>query len=347
MPSVRVHKIASVTYRLGLDKRKLEMSESVPSVVGNVVVVRALREKRVYNDLELENGRMAKIELGDVVVGALGTRRALQGFVGEIPASLAVGDTLHILNRGGVIGRSTTDHKDFGRPFPVELLGTVTKGGQPVNIADDVIPTVECLNGVTIPPIVIFSGTGMNSGKTYACAQAIQQLTKRGYVIHGGKLNGIACRRDLIAMEDHGASRTLSFLDLGFPSTAGLDFPEIARVTRSAIVALADGAPDAIFLELGDGVIGDYGVLATVGQPELIPAVKAHVFCACDLLGAWGGHRFLEENGVAIDVFCGPVTDTAVGVDFITNTFGLPALNSRLEPQEFATTIESLLGKKR
>jgi hypothetical protein len=346
VPTIRAQKIASVAYRLGLNKRQVEITAAVRPEVGAVLAVRALGEKRVYNELELDNGRMAKITKGNVIVGALGRRRAPQGFVGEVPAAVAAGDTLHLLNMGGVIGSSRFIHRDLGPPAAVEVLGGVVRDGRPVNVRDDVIESVSSLAALAVPPVVMVSGTCMNSGKTYACGEIIQQLTRRGLNIHGGKLSGVACRRDTIAMEDSGALRTATFLDAGHPSTAGLGAAEMVAIARSVIAHLVPGAPDAIFLELGDGIIGDYGVMAVLEDAEIAAAVGVHVFCAGDLVGAWGGHRYLRDHGVPIHLFSGPVTDTPVGVEYIEGSLGVAAINARLDPEGLGEKVAELLGVK-
>ena len=61
---------------------------------GDVVVVRALTDSATYNQLELPTGRLAKINPGDVLVGVLGRRRALKGFVGDVPAERAARATV-------------------------------------------------------------------------------------------------------------------------------------------------------------------------------------------------------------------------------------------------------------
>ena len=103
---IRVHKIASVVYRAGFEK-EVEVTDQLEVKAGNSVVVRALREKRVYSDLELDTARMAKIFRGDVFIGDLGRRRALRGFCGELPSRLRVGDhvarrLVHRPGQGGV-----------------------------------------------------------------------------------------------------------------------------------------------------------------------------------------------------------------------------------------------------
>ncbi len=343
MAKIRVHKISSVVYRLGL-KRELEITDEMEPRSGNLVVVRALSEKRVYNELELENGRMSRLSRGDVIVGALGRRRALQGFVGEVPKSLRVGDTLQLLNLGGVVGRSRSFHKDLGQPLVVELLGMVVRDGRLANLSDAAMPVVETLAGRDIPPLVVVSGTCMNSGKTFACSQLIQELSKRGNAVHGGKLSGVGCRRDTISMEDHGALRTASFLDVGYPSTAGLEPKTMVEIARTVIAYLSDGDPDVIFLELGDGIIGDYGVLPMLEDGELAARRTLHIFCAGDLVGSWGGHRFLADRGIGIDVFSGPCTDSAVGVEYVEKAFGATAINARLNPERLGEEVARRLG---
>ena len=82
---------------------------------------------------------MAKINKGDVMAGTLGYRRALKGFVGTIPESIHVGDTIHVLNIGGVLGVCIGKNPDVGSPLEVEVLGSVLLDGKPANIAQNAL----------------------------------------------------------------------------------------------------------------------------------------------------------------------------------------------------------------
>ena len=203
---------------------------------------------------------------------------------------------------------------------------------------------VESLAGRDIPPVVMVSGSCMNSGKTFVCSQLIQDLSKQGKAVHGGKLSGVACRRDTVSMEDHGALRTSSFIDAGHSSTAGLPPEEMVSIARTVIAFLAEGDPDVIFLELGDGIIGDYGVLPMLEDPELAARRKLHIYCAGDLVSSWGGHRFLADRGVGIDLVSGPTTDSSVGVEYIEGTLGVTAINARLNPERLGEEVARRLG---
>ncbi len=91
--------------------------------------------------LELPTGRLAKINPGDVVIGVLGRRRALKGFVGDVPETVRAGDQLHLLNLGGVIGHCTGHHSSLGDAIKVEVIGVVCdEAGRALNIADVALP---------------------------------------------------------------------------------------------------------------------------------------------------------------------------------------------------------------
>ena len=86
---IDVDKIGSATSPLALAKTVALVSSSESTKAGDVVVVRALTDSATYNMLELPTGRLAKINPGDLLLGVLGRRRALKGFVGDVPAVAA------------------------------------------------------------------------------------------------------------------------------------------------------------------------------------------------------------------------------------------------------------------
>ena len=93
-------KIGSATSPLNLTKTVSVIDENNAPRAGDVVVVRALSESVTYGNLELPNGRLAKINRNDILLGVLGKRRALKGFVGDVPESVKTGDKLHLAEYG-------------------------------------------------------------------------------------------------------------------------------------------------------------------------------------------------------------------------------------------------------
>ncbi len=324
---VEADKIGSAVSPLGLQKTVAVVGERTEARAGDVVVVRTLTDSATYNMLELPSGRLAKINPGDVLVGVLGRRRALKGFVGDVPESVHANDRLHLLNMGGVIGRCTGHHSSLSEAISVEVIGLACdEQGRVLNIADAALPLRDELD-VTTAPLVIVAGTCMNSGKTYAATEIIKQATRAGLRVAAAKLSGVACLRDTLNMADHGAVATASFLDCGLPSTVGAG--DLAPVAKTIIARLNESAPDMIVIELGDGILGGYSVDSVFDDKELREATAAIIFCASDYVGAWGGIELFRRRGIGVDVIAGSVTDSQMGQDYIEGEFGVPAGNAR------------------
>ena len=323
---INADKIGSATSPLNLGRTNPIVLSVGIARAGDVVVVRALTDSATYNMLELPTGRLAKINPGDVLIGVLGRRRALKGFVGDVPGSVSAGDQLHLLNMGGVIGKCTGHHSSLSDAIQVEVIGLLSdEQGRLMNIADAAL-TPRTTLGETAP-LVIIAGTCMNSGKTYAATELIKQATRAGMRVAAAKLSGIACLRDTLNMADHGAIAIASFLDCGLPSTVGAT--NLASVAKTIIARLNESSPDLIIIELGDGLLGGYSVESVFADLELREATAGLVFCASDYVGAWGGIELLRRRGIEIDVIAGSVTDSQMGEDFIEKEFGVPAANAR------------------
>jgi len=175
-------------------------------------------------------------------------------------------------------------------------------------------------------PVVALAGTCMEAGKTAAACAVIARMRHRGLVIDAFKATGLSLRRDILAMEDAGARRSMIFTDLGVVSTTKINGPAL---TRSMLTELAGGAPDAIVFELGDGILGTYGVDAILECPDIRAALSGVILSANDPVAAWGGVKLLRERfGIEPCAVTGPATDNQVGVEIITTQLGAPAFNA-------------------
>jgi hypothetical protein len=335
---VQVDTFASVTARLGL-ANPVEITKECVADPGTVVVVRALAENPMYPDLERIDGTFAPVKTGQIIAGALGSRQALRGFVGYTPYKLAAGDSLHLLNLGGVIGRCIGGHKDLGDAVPVEVLGCVVKGKRVANIRDAALPGVSVLGRTK--PVILVMGSCMNVGKTAATTEIIRAFTKDGLRVGAGKVSGVACLRDTRKMELSGAVRAYSFVDCGWSST--VDAEDVGAIARSIVGQLCEENVDLIVMELGDGILGHYHVSSVLEDASIMGNVAAIVFCASDLVSAWGGKELLSRKGVEIDVVSGPATDNIAGTTYIENALGLPAANALTETGKLKEIVASKL----
>ena len=339
---VEADKIGSATSALKLAKTLAVISAADHPRAGDVIVVRALTDSATYNQLELPSGRLAKINPGDVIVGVLGSRRALKGFVGDVPASVRAGQQLHLLNMGGVIGHCTGHHSSLSDAIRVEVIGLVYDEDARVrNIADAALPLRERLDAATAP-LIIVAGACMNSGKTFAATELVRQATRAGMKVAAGKLSGVACLRDTLNMADHGAVATASFLDCGLPSTVGVE--DLAPVAKAVIARLNESAPDLIVIELGDGILGGYSVESIFDDAELRDATAAIIFCASDYVGAWGGIELFRRRGLQVDLIAGSVTDSQMGEDYVEREFGVPAGNAKRNGARLFNVVKSKLS---
>ncbi len=332
---VRVDKVASATVNLGLS-HDVEITRNCEARTGNVVIVRTITDNATYNTLELVTGRMAKINPGDIIAGVLGYRRALKGFIGDVPKTIAAGDRLHILNLGGLVGSCLGHHHSLNGAIEVEVIGMPVRNGKILNIGEAAIQPLDSLTVAS--PIIMVAGTCMNSGKTYAATEIIKHLARAGYRVAAAKLSGVACLRDTLNMQDHGAVKTLSFLDCGLPSTVNI--ADLAPIAKGVIYELCKVEPDCIVIEMGDGILGGYSVDTIFSDAELMEGVAALVFCAGDFVGAWGGRELLARRGVQIDVVSGAVTDSQMGADYVKSELGLEAANAVHKGEKLAEIIQ-------
>ena len=346
MRSVFVDKVASVAQHSNLS-HELRVSADIPCEEGVLIAVRVLNNKTRYNQLELTSGRMATVNQGDIVVGALGHRKALLGYSGHLPEALEVGSTIQILNIGGVLGMCDSANPDVGAPFDCEVLGTVLhfpylgeRIGVPARVGARELDINAGLDTRAVP-VIALAGTCMDSGKTAAACAIVSRLRHRGLKVAACKATGVSLRRDILAMEDAGAAHSMIFSDLGVVTTTSENGPAL---TRALLSSLAELRPDVIVIELGDGLLGAYGVEAILADKDIRNAFTAVILCANDPVAAWGGARILREHfDIEPAVVTGPATDNAVGIDQIKERLSLPAINALSNGVALGDSIADLL----
>ena len=346
MKSVVVDKIASVAQHNDL-AFELRLSADIPCEEGVLVAVRVLNNKSRYNQLELTSGRMATVNQGDIVVGALGHRKALRGYSGHLPKELAPGDTIQLLNIGGVLGICDSANPDVGPPFDCKVLGTVLsfpylgeRIGVPARAGAAKLDDQGAIDTRGVP-VIALAGTCMDSGKTAAACAIVGRLRHLGFNVAACKATGVSLRRDVLAMEDAGASETMIFSDFGIVTTTAANGPAL---TRALLTELAKQQPDVIVLELGDGLLGAYGVEAILSDAAIRDALTVVVLCANDPVSAWGGAKILRTDfGIEPAVVTGPATDNDVGVQQIDERLSLPAINALSSGVALGDRIAELL----
>ena len=348
MRTVVVDKIGSIAQACGLGHELRVATTDIPCDEGVVLVVEILTNKSTYNTLELTSGRMAKVARGDVIVGALGHRRALFGYSGHIPARVEAGDVLQVLNIGGVLGVCDSVNPDRGQPFDCRVIGCVLQFpflgeriGVPARVGHRRLDLDAPLDTHGVP-VVALAGTCMEAGKTAAACSIVSRMRHRGLAVHAFKATGVSLRRDILAMEDSGARRSMIFTDLGIVTTTAASGPAL---TRTMLTEMTQGRPDVVVFELGDGLLGAYGVEAILAADDIRRSLSAVILSANDPVAAWGGVKLLREKfGIEPCAVTGPATDNAVGVGIIEEQMGVRALNAMSSGAALGDHIIESLG---
>ncbi len=342
---VRLDRIASSTRNAQLASEVIIGNEIVAQE-GYVLAVRILADKASYNTLEDLSGRMVSLRGGDVIAGVLGARRALRGYAGEVPRHVAAGDTIQVLNLGGILGRCTSENPDIGPPFDAEVLGAVLtfpalgdRVGRPAHIRDRAVPPADRLESRV--PVVYVAGTCMNAGKTVAATELVRGLARGGLKVAAAKLTGVSLMRDALSMQDAGALSALTFNDVGIATT----HPGVTVATAKGVFnRLAASKPDVIVAELGDGILGEYGVQDILADPELAAIGAAWVMAAPDPVACWGAVELMRRQfGLPVTVITGPATDNDVGRSYIRGSLGLPAHNARRDAAGLLAAVRESL----
>ena len=346
MKTVIADKIASVAQDKAL-KRELRVTADIPCEEGVLIAVEILNNKATYNKLELTSGRMAQVKRGDIIIGALGHRKALFGYSGHLPTTLVPGDEVQVLNIGGVLGLCDSVNANFGQPFNAKVLGAVLEFpilgeriGVPARAGAEKLPVDPQLNTHGGPGVAL-AGTCMDSGKTAAASASVSRLRHLGYTVDAFKAPGVSLRRDILAMEDAGARDTLVFTDFGVVTTTAKNGP---AVTRTMLNQLCANKPDVVVFELGDGILGAYGVDAILQDEAICDALSCLVLCANDPVGATGGVDLLKsEFNLQADMVTGPATDNEVGCNIIKDRLKVQAINAITNGVELGDAVAEIL----
>jgi len=341
--SCPVDKIASSTAHCDVAS-PVTLSSYVVAQHGYLVVVRALDEKDQYDEVECSDGVFRHIRKGDVLVGTLGGRQALKGYSGRVPRHISPGDTLNVLNLGGLIGECTASHPELGPALPVEVLGAVMVQRDDqwlhARIQENALEMVHQLDASV--PLVAVSGTAMDTGKTEAACRIVEGLAEMGLRVGAAKLTGASLMRDVRRMREHGATAVATFTDAGIACTVE---DAITPIAKGVIRHLnATETLDVIVAEMGDGFVGYYGVDDLLTDMELQSFIEAHVVAATDLAGAWAAEQtFRERYHTGITAITGPVTDNDVGRRYITQRLGVTALNALQQSTELVDEVVGAL----
>jgi hypothetical protein len=145
-----------------------------------------------HQTVESKNGRIRKIYSGDRLVFSFGNRYAPDYYEAIIPDKFK--KEVDMIARSGVVAKVVSKNNQRKDPTTVKVLGYVC------NADGRILNTVEhpliSPNLIEKKPrrskMIVFVGTSMNSGKSFAAAATVRALTQLGYNVRASKITGTA-----------------------------------------------------------------------------------------------------------------------------------------------------------
>ena len=320
----------SVTRIANLNEREYEVEPRSREDwrTGDYVLARVTR--RPDPDVRIENpvGRRVELMEGETVVGALGTRRATRGFVGDW-REVGEDGVMNVMTGGGVLGKVTSTSPYSPTPIEVEYEGHVATDGVERMRDHAVTDTGSSFD----TPVVLVLGTSMSAGKTMSGRVVTRVLVENGYDVAACKLTGAGTYGDVLSMEVAGADPIYDFVDAGLPTTVVSE--ETYRNAVEPVLGRLSEA-DVVVAEVGASPLEPYNGEAAVEMIE--KNVAFTLLCATDPYAVVG---IKDAFGHAPDLVAGIATNTTAGVELVEDIADCPALN--LQDETAKEPLEKML----
>ena len=298
---------------------------------------------RIGEHASLENvhGRIHTIHRGTKGIFVFGNRYAPDYYEGLVPDEMM--EEVDLMARSGMVGIVKTRNSKVKDPTTIHILGYVCdESGHVLNTRD--FPLIKPRTMVKKQPrarMILVCGTSMNSGKSLAAAACCRALASAGYKVRASKITGTASLKDILYMNDSGASPYADFTYLGYPSTYLLEKDQLLDIFNQLDLKYANNPKNFWVVELADGVIQRETAML-LNSPEVTSRMHKLIFCASDAFGAIGGLGVLAGYGLEPDALSGICSSSPLFVRELSEFTTKPFFNS-IEP-DINSLVDILLS---
>lgn len=279
--------------------------EKTPEV-GDVVYGKVTRLGH-HQSLENRSGRIHKINVGSKAIFVFGNRYAPDHYEGIVPEEQL--PEVDLMARSGVIGKVRHKNSVLQDPTRIRILGYVmSRAGEVLNTRD--FPAFKPAKTEKDPKkkrakLVLITGTAMNSGKSVTASACCWALSAMGYDVRASKITGTASLKDILHMNDAGATVYNDFTSFGYPSTYLCEESKLLRIFNETDLKYANTPSNYWVVEFADGILQREAAIL-LGSEDVKSRIHRLIFCAGDALGAIGGIHILKEKfGVAPNAVSG------------------------------------------
>ena len=293
-----------------------------------------------HSNLENKSGRIHQIHNGSRALFVFGNRYAPDYYEAFIPETYETEVDLHA--RSGLIGTVKTKNSLIKDPSRVKILGYLCdESGTVINTRDfPLIVPRKKEKALPRAKMILVCGTAMNSGKSVSAASICWALSRMGYTVKGSKITGTASLKDILHMNDAGASSFSDFTFLGYPTTYMLDEEEIVGVFNYIDLKYANNPQNYWVVEFADG-INQRETEMLLRHPEVRKRIHKLVFCANDAFGAIGGIEYLKDRlDLTPDLISGVCTSSPLHMRELGNVTDIPIFdNMNINVEEIIKSI--------
>jgi hypothetical protein len=297
-----------------------------------------------HSTIENVSGRIHMIHNGSKGIFVFGNRYAPDYYEGFVPEQMS--REVDLLARSGIVGRIQTKNTLIKDPTRVEILGYVcTAEGDVLNTTHfPLIRPKTKVKKTPRSPMILVCGTAMNSGKSMAAVACCWVLTSMGYNVRASKVTGTASLKDILHMNDAGASHYTDFTLLGYPSTYMVKESELLHIFNVLDLKYANNPKNFWVVEFADGIIQRETGFLLLAE-DVRSRIHRLIFCANDAFGAIGGLEVLQDKyGLKPDAISGVCSSSPLHIREMSGFTNIPVFNSANPDQELLK--ELLVPKK-
>jgi len=282
-----------------------------------------------HSTLENKQGRIHVINTGSRALFVFGNRYAPDHYEGVVPEQLP--PEVDMLARSGVVGEVRRKNSNIKDPTRVSVRGYVCdEHGHVLNTR--AFPLIKepktRIKSDRRAKLILVVGTSMNSGKSLTAASACWALVTMGHKVRGCKVTGTASLKDILHMEDAGASPVADFTFFGYPSTYLLDRDSVLGIFDMLDLKYANNPSNYWVVEIADGILQRETAML-LESPQVRSRIHRLVFAAHDALGAIAGVEILRSKfGLRPDAISGLCSASPLAVEELSGFMDIPVVSN-------------------
>ena len=302
-----------------------------------------------HHSLENSQGRIHTIHQGTKALFVFGNRYAPDYYEGIIPETKDF-ESIDLLARSGVIGKVLSKSGKVISPTTIKPLGYVCDAeGEVINTLDHCL--IKPKNKEKKFPrakLILCIGTAMNSGKSAAATACVYALSVNDKEVRASKVTGTASLKDILSMNDAGATHFSDFSFLGYPSTYLIKEEEAINVFNTLDLKYANNKDNYWVVEFADG-INQRETAMLLQSEEVRKRIHKLIFCAADSFGAIGGLQVLKNKfKLEPDAISGVCSSSPLHIKELSEYTDVPVFNSlNIDSKELFKILSAPRKKKK